>query len=128
RLCRSSTALSVPSRSSMCDSSNPAGPPPMIATWVRVVTVVVVGWAKSFAVRIAAGHGARDFAHADETELRALAHPTTIGVTAASDHPVGTRVASAAGGRNGTGERAADAVVTGGGIVQAVPRDERAPG
>jgi ATP-dependent Lon protease len=41
-LCRSSTILSMPFRSRMWDSSNPAGPPPMIATWVRIAISAVV--------------------------------------------------------------------------------------
>ena len=32
----SGTTLSMPLRWRICDSSKPAGPPPMIATWVRV--------------------------------------------------------------------------------------------
>ena len=42
RLCRSSTMESMPSRWSICDSSRPAGPLPMIATWVRRVAAATI--------------------------------------------------------------------------------------
>src|SRR5438067_2521914 len=35
RVCRSSTTLSTPCRCSISPSNSPAGPPPMMATWVR---------------------------------------------------------------------------------------------
>ena len=38
RVCRSSTMLSMPLRSRIWDSSRPAGPPPIMATWVRTET------------------------------------------------------------------------------------------
>ena len=37
----STTTDSMPSAASRCDSSMPAGPAPMIATWVRTSSMVV---------------------------------------------------------------------------------------
>ena len=41
RLCRSRTMLSMLFRWRICDRSKPAGPPPMIATWVRIAVSTV---------------------------------------------------------------------------------------